>query len=47
MTTDVLLAAIVSNLEEQIAVHREREAFHAQTEPATERRRHSKWTAAE
>jgi len=32
MTTDVSLAAVVSNLEEQIAVHREREAFHAQHE---------------
>lgn len=29
MTTDVSLAAVVSNLEEQIAFHREREAFHA------------------
>lgn len=32
MRTDVSLAAVVSNLEEQIAVHREREAFHAQHE---------------
>jgi hypothetical protein len=32
MTSDVPLAAIVANLEAQIALHREREVFHAEQE---------------
>ncbi|HSS47374.1 MAG TPA: hypothetical protein VLX28_00375 [Thermoanaerobaculia bacterium] len=32
MANDVSLAAVVSNLEEQIAFHREREAFHSEQE---------------
>jgi hypothetical protein len=42
MTNEVSLAAVVSNLEEQIAAHRERQAFHAQQEAAhrEQRERH-------
>jgi DNA-binding transcriptional ArsR family regulator len=39
MAKDVSLAAVVANLEEQIAVHREREAFHAQQEAQHQQQR--------
>ncbi|HEV7503706.1 MAG TPA: hypothetical protein VGS07_02220 [Thermoanaerobaculia bacterium] len=43
MTNEVSLGAILSNLEEQIVVHREREAFHAQQEAThrEQRERHA------